>query len=42
MLQPNQYIELSPLWLNKCLKNKKEGGRGERKTCPRIKTVCSE
>lgn len=27
MLQPNQYIKLSPLWLNKCLKNKKEGRR---------------
>jgi len=37
MLQPHQYIKLSPLWMNKCLKNKKEWRR-ERKTCPRIKT----
>jgi hypothetical protein len=35
MLQPNQYKKLSPLWLNKCLKNKGVGGW---KTCPRIKT----
>jgi hypothetical protein len=29
MLQPNQYIKLPPLGLNKCLKNKTRQGEGE-------------